>query len=112
MRTMHHEDQAHPPIPGGSRAVRRPVAKAAPPRRVTPCQSHGDPELWFAQGPTDVEKAKQLCTDCPVKAACLGSALDRAEPWGVWGGELLVSGAVVAKKRGRGRPRKNPATAA
>ena len=27
-------------------------------------------------------------------------------PWGVWGGELLMRGAIVPCKRPRGRPRK------
>ncbi|MBA2573665.1 MAG: WhiB family transcriptional regulator [Actinomycetota bacterium] len=70
-----------------------------------PCRSN-DPELFFAESPTDVELAKSLCRSCPVRVECLAGALDRAEPWGVWGGELLVAGAVVARKRPRGRPRK------
>lgn len=70
-----------------------------------PCRSN-DPELFFAESPADVELAKSLCRSCPVRAECLAGALDRHEPWGVWGGELLVSGAVVARKRPRGRPRK------
>lgn len=40
---------------------------------------------------------------------CLQSALDRQEPWGVWGGQSLVDGRIVARKRGRGRPRKDEA---
>jgi WhiB family transcriptional regulator, redox-sensing transcriptional regulator len=67
-----------------------------------------DPELFFAEQPADVEYAKSLCRDCPVQAACLSGALERHEPWGVWGGQLLISGEVVARKRPRGRPRKNP----
>ncbi len=70
-----------------------------------------DAELWFAQSPADVELAKALCGACPVRIACLTGALSRAEPWGVWGGELLVQGEVVALKRARGRPRKNPVAA-
>lgn len=70
-----------------------------------PCRT--DPELWFAESPADVELAKQLCRECPVRAQCLAGAMDRAEPWGVWGGELFISGAVVARKRPRGRPRKD-----
>lgn len=70
-----------------------------------PCQVH-DAELWFAESPADVEFAKTLCQDCPVKADCLAGALDRAEPWGVWGGELFLSGVVIPRKRPRGRPRK------
>ncbi|MBC7373367.1 MAG: WhiB family transcriptional regulator [Frankiales bacterium] len=67
-----------------------------------------DPELWFAESPASVEDAKALCLPCPLRAQCLAGALERREPWGVWGGQLLVSGAVVAYKRPRGRPRKNP----
>ncbi|HET8602049.1 MAG TPA: WhiB family transcriptional regulator [Segeticoccus sp.] len=75
-----------------------------------PCRVN-DPELWFAESPSDVEFAKSLCGSCPARAQCLASALQRQEPWGVWGGELLVQGAVVARKRPRGRPRKHPVAA-
>ncbi|MGE9809082.1 MULTISPECIES: WhiB family transcriptional regulator [unclassified Janibacter] len=72
-----------------------------------PCRVE-DPELWFADTPADVEFAKALCATCPVRDACLASALDRAEPWGVWGGELFDHGVVIPRKRPRGRPRKHP----
>ncbi|MDR7302907.1 WhiB family transcriptional regulator [Haloactinomyces albus] len=72
---------------------------------VLPCRR--DPDLWFAESPGELEKAKNLCTDCPVKQECLAGALSRGEPWGVWGGEILDRGAVVARKRPRGRPRKS-----
>ncbi|HET7305105.1 MAG TPA: WhiB family transcriptional regulator [Segeticoccus sp.] len=75
-----------------------------------PCRVN-DPELWFAESPSDVEFAKSLCGSCPARADCLAGALHRQEPWGVWGGELLVQGAVVARKRPRGRPRKHPVAA-
>ena len=70
-----------------------------------PCRLN-DPELFFAELPADLELAKALCRTCPLRSECLAGALDRQEPWGVWGGELLVAGAVVARKRPRGRPRK------
>jgi WhiB family redox-sensing transcriptional regulator len=72
-----------------------------------PCRRN-DPELFFAESPADVETAKALCVDCPIRTECLAGALDRREPWGVWGGELFIAGVVVARKRPRGRPRKNP----
>ncbi|MEV0692832.1 MULTISPECIES: WhiB family transcriptional regulator [unclassified Streptomyces] len=75
-----------------------------------PCRSY-DPEVFFAESPADVEYAKSLCRTCPLMEACLAGAKERREPWGVWGGELFVQGVVVARKRPRGRPRKNPVTA-
>lgn len=70
-----------------------------------PCRV-GDPDLWFADTPVDLERAKVLCTGCPVIAECLAGALARREPWGVWGGEIFERGTVIARKRARGRPRK------
>ena len=66
-----------------------------------------DPDLWFAESPADLERAKALCAGCPIRRACLSDALERAEPWGVWGGEILEQGRVLARKRPRGRPRKD-----
>lgn len=75
-----------------------------------PCRSF-DPELFFAESPADVEFAKSICQDCPIRRECLDGALARREPWGVWGGELFVAGVVVPRKRPRGRPRKNEVAA-
>jgi WhiB family redox-sensing transcriptional regulator len=75
-----------------------------------PCRVN-NPELWFAESPTDVEYAKALCLDCPVRALCLDGALERREPWGVWGGQLFLQGVVIPRKRPRGRPRKNEVAA-
>ncbi|WP_122818293.1 WhiB family transcriptional regulator [Nocardioides pantholopis] len=75
-----------------------------------PCRVR-NPELWFAESPSDVEIAKALCQECPVRALCLEGALERREPWGVWGGELFLQGAVIPRKRPRGRPRKNESVA-
>lgn len=73
---------------------------------LLPCRVN-DSGLWFAESPSDVEHAKDLCRDCPVRAMCLSGALERREPWGVWGGELFLQGVVIPRKRPRGRPRKN-----
>jgi WhiB family transcriptional regulator, redox-sensing transcriptional regulator len=70
-----------------------------------PCRS-GDADLWFAEAPAELERAKALCTACPIKAECLAGALQRGEPWGVWGGEIFERGAVIPRKRPRGRPSK------
>ena len=75
-----------------------------------PCRSY-DPELFFAESPVDVEYAKSVCADCPIRLGCLAGARERREPWGVWGGELFVQGVVVPRKRPRGRPRKTEVAA-
>ena len=83
-----------------------PVARS---NACLPCTE--DPELFFAESPDDVEDAKALCRDCPARISCLSGALERAEPWGVWGGELFLRGQVVPRKRPRGRPRKTEVAA-
>jgi WhiB family redox-sensing transcriptional regulator len=71
-----------------------------------PCHI-GEPDLWFAENPSELEQAKALCVDCPIRRECLTAALEREEPWGVWGGEIVERGVIVARKRPRGRPRKS-----
>jgi len=63
-------------------------------------------ELFFSEQLDDIAAAKSFCQECDVKDHCLAAALDRREPWGVWGGELFVNGKIVAQKRKRGRPPK------
>lgn len=70
-----------------------------------PCRTF-DPDLWFSESPAELELAKSLCHGCPLRLECLAGAVERREPWGVWGGEIFESGRVVARKRPRGRPRK------
>ncbi len=77
--------------------------------RALPCAS--DPDLFFAESPDDVELAKSLCGGCPARAKCLAGAIERREPWGVWGGELFIRGEIVPRKRARGRPRKDEVAA-
>jgi WhiB family redox-sensing transcriptional regulator len=70
-----------------------------------PCRVQ-NPELWFADSPAELEVAKSHCADCPVRDSCLAGAMERHEPWGVWGGELFDHGVIIERKRPRGRPRK------
>src|ERR1700733_7798431 len=44
-----------------------------------PCLT--DPDLFFAESPADIARAKELCRGCPAIEACLAGALARAEPW-------------------------------
>ena len=62
--------------------------------------------LFFSEELQDIAKAKQICALCPVMSECLEGALERREPWGVWGGQLLLNGKVLQSKRRRGRPPK------
>ena len=64
--------------------------------------------LFFSDDEFDIARAKAICSKCGLAEACLGGALDRAEAYGVWGGQLVVDGEIVAVKRGRGRPPKTP----
>ena len=60
--------------------------------------------LFFSEEYVDVQRAKAICAKCSSRQDCLSAALDRAEPWGVWGGELLEDGRICETKRPRGRP--------
>src|SRR3954463_10663668 len=44
-----------------------------------------NPDQLFVRG-AEQNKAKQLCTGCPVRTECLAEALDNQIEWGVWGG--------------------------
>jgi WhiB family transcriptional regulator, redox-sensing transcriptional regulator len=81
--------------------IRQQVAATA----ALPCQSY--PDLFFSDSPGELRLAQALCAHCPLRGACLAGALQRGEPWGVWGGELFENGQIVAGKRPRGRPRKS-----
>lgn len=105
--------------PSGDRsAAGPPRLPAVPPRTASDADiDHqarcADPRssltpLFFSDDPIDLARARAICSRCTVRELCLRRALERREPCGVWGGELLVDGAVVAEKRTRGRPPKVP----
>jgi WhiB family transcriptional regulator, redox-sensing transcriptional regulator len=108
-----HRGQAHARNLGqgqrGGEAVRTLSLAAAGtwPQRddgtALPCSAA--PDLFFAERPEQIRQARALCLQCPARGPCLEGALQRAEPWGVWGGQLILSGAIIPAKRGRGRPR-------
>jgi hypothetical protein len=64
--------------------------------------------LFFSEQIDDIARAKEICTKCPLITVCLDGAIQRREPWGVWGGQLFANGKILAQKRKRGRPPKNP----
>ena len=65
--------------------------------------------LFFSEQLDDIARAKAICATCPLQEPCLAVATARRELWGVWGGVLFFNGKVLAVKRKRGRPPKNPA---
>lgn len=65
-------------------------------------------EIFFSEDLGDIAAAKQVCARCPVLASCLETAIERGEPWGVWGGQLFLNGKALTSKRRRGRPPKVP----
>jgi WhiB family redox-sensing transcriptional regulator len=97
-------------VPAGSRPAN--ARRTSSQDRITkrwagslPCQrDHG--ELWFSVQPAEYEQAKAYCHECPLREACLLGAIERAEPCGVWGGEIFHEGVIIARKNPRGRPRK------
>lgn len=55
------------------------------------CRTY-DAELWFPDEVRGItaklmeKRAKAICSDCPVKAECLGWATEKDVRHGVWGG--------------------------
>lgn len=68
-----------------------------------PCHL-ADPEVFFSEDLPTIKMAKALCGQCPMRQRCLEGALSRAEPCGVWGGELFDQGQIIQAKRLPGRP--------
>jgi hypothetical protein len=64
--------------------------------------------LFFSDEVLEIARAKAICAKCALREQCLADALEREEPWGVWGGELLSGGRIVFNKRPGGRPPKRP----
>jgi WhiB family transcriptional regulator, redox-sensing transcriptional regulator len=62
--------------------------------------------LFFSEDLSEIARAKAICGNCQVRESCLSAAVGRREPWGVWGGELVMNGRVLSAQRRRGRPPK------
>lgn len=65
-------------------------------------------KVFFSEELQDIARAKTICAECPAMLTCLEGAIARREPWGVWGGQMFLNGKILATKRRRGRPPKNP----
>jgi WhiB family redox-sensing transcriptional regulator len=65
-------------------------------------------DVFFSNDLRDIAQAKRICAGCPLLVTCLEGALERSEPYGVWGGQLFRDGQILAVKRSVGRPPKHP----
>jgi WhiB family redox-sensing transcriptional regulator len=59
-------------------------------RESAACRSL-DTDLFFPIGKTgpaaaEIQRAKAVCADCPVRQPCLVFALDTHQGYGIWGG--------------------------
>ena len=59
--------------------------------------------VFFSQDRKVIDQAKAICAGCPRRESCLEGALERREPWGVWGGELFRNGHVLTNRKRRSR---------
>ena len=59
--------------------------------------------LFHSNDTVDIDRAKAICARCAVRPSCLARALERREPCGVWGGQILHDGKIVARHPRRGR---------
>lgn len=60
-----------------------------------------DPEVFFPGKGTPNREAKQVCAECPVRAACLEYALEKRLDYGVWGG-MSAKERIVLRRQGHG----------
>ena len=60
-----------------------------------------DPEVFYPTEEDEGLEAKEICTLCPVRAACLEYALARREKHGIWGGLTPRERRRVLRRRRR-----------
>lgn len=58
------------------------------------CRDH-DPDIWFSEH----ERAKSVCSTCPVMDDCLAHAINEGIWYGIWGGFDPDERKKLAKKR-------------
>jgi WhiB family transcriptional regulator, redox-sensing transcriptional regulator len=56
------------------------------------------PDELFVKGAAQ-NRAKMMCSGCPVKTECLAEALDNKIEWGVWGGMTERERRAILRKR-------------
>ena len=63
-----------------------------------------DPDLFFPVGTTghavvQIDRAKQVCTECGVSRECLDFALETNQDSGIWGGLTEEERRVIRRRR-------------
>ncbi|MGI8433547.1 MAG: WhiB family transcriptional regulator [Nocardioidaceae bacterium] len=64
---------------------------------VASCRASRPDEL-FVRG-AEQNRAKQVCSMCPVRTECLAEALDNNIEWGVWGGMTERERRAILRRR-------------
>lgn len=63
-----------------------------------------DPELFFPVGTTgsallQIDKARQVCGECDVRAECLDFAIETNQDSGIWGGLSEEERRIIRRRR-------------
>jgi WhiB family redox-sensing transcriptional regulator len=58
-----------------------------------------DPDMFFTDNTSLVQRAKTICFGCPVRVQCQAFALANGEWWGVWGGMTQTQLRTHANRR-------------
>lgn len=69
---------------------KQPAYDRGPGTARPPCLNN--PDLFFAEAPSDIRTAQRLCLGCQIRSSCYEGARERREPCGVWGGVLFRDG--------------------
>ncbi len=65
-------------------------------------------DLFFSEQIPEIRTAKAICAGCALQVPCLDGAIERREPWGVWGGQLFQNGVDIAVAVAVARERERP----
>lgn len=57
-----------------------------------------DGDAWFPEKGGSTHYARKICGQCPVRAQCRADALDRGEPFGIWGDLSVAEREGVARR--------------
>lgn len=65
------------------------------------CHNNPGPYMdWDERNPPTAEEAAKLCSGCPLMRACANAQKAAREPFGIWGGRVIIDGRFIHKKKG------------